>query len=352
MKTFVYDQPAMRVIFGAGSLENMTSEVERLGARRAIVFSTPEQKADAEAAAERLDGLAAGTFTRAVMHVPVETVAEALGVVDSLDADCSVAIGGGSTIGLAKAVALERGLPILAIPTTYAGSEMTPIYGLTEGGLKTTGRNTQVLPRSVIYDPMLTMTMPAKLSATSGMNALAHCMEGLYAENANPVMTLFAAEGIRALARSLPVVVREPGNLEARSGAQYGAWLSGAVLGNVGMALHHKLCHTLGGTFNLPHAEVHTVVLPYATAYNRDAAPDAMAIAARALGAPDAATGIYDLSVSLNAPVALKDIGMPREGLDKAADLATTNPYYNPRPIERDAIRQLLEDAYQGERPA
>ena len=285
------------------------------------------------------------------MHVPVETAAAARNVAARLNADCAVAIGGGSTIGLAKAIALETGLPILAIPTTYAGSEMTPIYGLTEAGIKKTGRDARVLPRTVIYDPNLTVTMPAKLSGTSGMNALAHCLEGLYAENANPVMTLFATEGIRALARSLPVVVREPKNIDARSDAQYGAWLSGAVLGNVGMALHHKLCHTLGGTFNLPHAEVHTVVLPYAAAYNRDAAPESMRIAAGALHANDAAQGIYDLSVRLDAPVALKDIGMPEDGLDRAAELATRNPYYNPRPVEKDAIRQLLEDAFHGIRP-
>jgi len=351
MKHFAYDQPAMRVIFGVGSLEKLRAEAESLGVGRALVLSTPEQEKDARATAERLGPLAAGTYSKAVMHVPVETVAGAMEVVRSVKADATVAIGGGSTIGLAKAIALELRLPILAIPTTYAGSEMTPIYGLTEAGIKKTGRDTRVLPRTVIYDPTLTTTMPARLSGTSGMNALAHCVEGLYAENANPIMTLFAAEGIRALARSLPVVVRDPGNLEARSDAQYGAWLSGAVLGNVGMALHHKLCHTLGGTFNLPHAEVHTVVLPYATAYNRDAAPDAMAIAADALGSPDAAQGIYDLSVRLEAPVALKDIGMPEDGLDRAAELATKNPYYNPRPVERDAIRGLLEDAFHGKRP-
>ena len=351
MKQFTYNQAAMRVIFGVGSLGSLGDETERLGARRALVLSTPEQKEDAESVAASLGSLAAGTFTGAAMHVPVETAAAARNVAANLNADCAVAIGGGSTIGLAKAIALETGLPILAIPTTYAGSEMTPIYGLTEAGIKKTGRDARVLPRTVIYDPNLTVTMPAKLSGTSGMNALAHCLEGLYAENANPVMTLFATEGIRALARSLPVVVREPKNIDARSDAQYGAWLSGAVLGNVGMALHHKLCHTLGGTFNLPHAEVHTVVLPYAAAYNRDAAPESMRIAAGALHANDAAQGIYDLSVRLDAPVALKDIGMPEDGLDRAAELATRNPYYNPRPVEKDAIRQLLEDAFHGIRP-
>ena len=351
MKNFIYDQAGIRVRFGAGALGHLKEEVAGLGATRAIVFSTPEQQSDAEGALARLETLGAGTFSGAVMHVPVDTVAAALETVDRLKADCSVAIGGGSTIGLAKAVALERGLPILAVPTTYAGSEMTPIWGLTEGGLKKTGRDRKVLPRTVIYDPTLTVTMPARLSGTSGMNAMAHCVEGLYAENANPIMTLFAAEGIRALGRSLPIVVHDPQNIEARSDAQYGAWLSGAVLGNVGMAIHHKLCHTLGGSFNLPHAEVHTVVLPHAVAYNRDAAPDAMAIAAEALGVEDAARGLYDLAGRLDAPIALRDIGMPADGLDRAAELATENPYYNPRPIKRDAIRKLLDDAFHGRRP-
>ena len=180
---------------------------------------------------------------------------------------------------------------------------------------------------------------------------MAHCVEALYAEDANPIVSLLAEEGIRALGRSLPVVVQDPSNVEARSDAQYGAWLGGTVLGAVGMSIHHKLCHTLGGTFNLPHAETHTVVLPHATAYNRDAAPEAMARIAAALGASDAADGIYDLIGKIGAPRALKDIGMPADGLDKAADLALMNRYYNPRPLERGAIRALLQKAYDGARP-
>lgn len=352
MLNFTYDQAPIRVVFGVGTLDRLPEEVRRLGSRRALVLSTPEQQTEAERVADELGDVSAGIFPRAVMHVPIETAREARSVARAREADCCVAVGGGSTIGLGKAIALDSGLPIVAVPTTYAGSEMTPIYGLTEGGIKKTGRDVRVLPKTVVYDPSLTASLPAKLSATSGMNAIAHCIEGLYAENRNPVMTLFASEGIRALARSLPIVVREPSNLDARSDSVYGAWLAGTVLGNVGMALHHKLCHTLGGTFNLPHAEVHTVILPYATAYNRDAVPDAMRIAAQALGAPDAARALYDLSGALGAPRALSDIGMPEEGLDRAADLATQNPYYNPRPIEREAIRKLLDDAYHGRPPA
>ncbi len=351
MQSFVYDQPATRVIFGVGTLERLAEEVKRLGAKRALVLATPEQRKDAENASDRLGEVSAGVYAEAVMHVPIETARAAREEAKKRDADCYVAVGGGSTVGLGKAIALESGMPILAVPTTYAGSEMTPIYGITEAGVKKTGKDRKVLPRTVIYDVNLTLTLPPKIAGPSGMNAMAHMVEGLYAQDANPIISLMAAEGIRALARSLPIVVKEPQNIEARAEALYGAWLGGTVLGAVGMAIHHKLCHTLGGTFNLPHAEVHTVILPYATAYNKDAAPDAMKRAAEALGVQNAAQGIYDLSKKIGAPVALKDIGMPLDGLDRAAELATTNPYYNPRPIEYSGVRKLLEDAYYGRRP-
>jgi maleylacetate reductase len=208
-----------------------------------------------------------------------------------------------------------------------------------------------VLPRTVIYDPVLTLTLPVSIAGPSGMNAIAHSVEALYAPDGNPIISLMAAESIRALASALPVVVKEPSNLKARADALYGAWLAGICLGATSMSIHHKLCHTLGGTFNLPHADVHTVILPHATAYNRDAAPEAMRRIAAALGTKDAAQGIYDLIVAIGAPVALKDIGMPADGLDKAAKLATENPYYNPRPIEYKGVRELLEHAYHGTRP-
>ena len=352
MQGFVYDQPATRVIFGVGTLERLAEEVKRLGAKRALVLATPEQRKDAEAASQRLGEMSAGVYAEAVMHVPIETARKAREEAARLDADCYVAVGGGSTVGLGKAIALESGLPILAVPTTYAGSEMTPIYGITEAGVKKTGKDRKVLPKTVIYDVNLTLSLPPKIAGPSGMNAMAHLVEGLYAQEANPIISLLAVEGIRTLAVSLPLVVKEPQNLVARSGALYGAWLGGTVLGAVGMALHHKLCHTLGGSFNLPHAEVHTVILPYATAYNQQAAAQELNRAAEALGAKSAAQGIYDLSLKIGAPVALKDIGMPFDGLDRAAEIATQNPYYNPRPVDYVGVRQLLEDAYYGKRPA
>lgn len=338
-------------MFGVGALDLLPREIELLGAARALVLSTPEQKAQAEDVARRLGARCAGVFARAVMHVPIEIAREARAEATRLGADCAVAVGGGSTTGLGKAIALESALPILAIPTTYAGSEMTPIYGLTEAGLKKTGRDRKVLPKTVIYDPTLTTSLPVGLSVTSGFNAIAHAAEGLYAEDANPIMALMAEEGIRALAQGLPVIVKHPQDLDARSDCLYGAWLCGAVLGAVGMALHHKLCHVLGGTWNLPHAETHTVVLPHALAYNAAAAPDAMRRVEQALGAPHAAQGIFDLMRSLGAPLALKDIGMKEAELDRAAGLATTAPYFNPRAVDRDGIRALLDDAYFGRPP-
>jgi alcohol dehydrogenase class IV len=263
-----------------------------------------------------------------------------------------VAIGGGSTVGLGKAIALDSGLPILAIPTTYAGSEMTTIYGLTENGLKKTGRDDRVLPRTVIYDPDLTMTLPATLSVTSGINAIAHAAEGLYSATTNPIIDLMAQEGIAALARALPVISKGENDAEARSDALYGAWLCGTVLAGVDMALHHKLCHTLGGTFNLPHAETHTIVLPHALAYNAPAAPEAMRRIGTALGTPDDAPGaIFDLARVAGAPLALRDLGLRREDLEHACDLALQNRYPNPRPLERAPLMARLEDAFEGRRP-
>ncbi|NTZ88928.1 maleylacetate reductase [Burkholderia metallica] len=348
---FIYQARPARVIFGAGSLEHLEREVLELGAQRAIVLCTPEQRDLAQRIVERLGTRAAGLYDRATMHVPIEIARDAQVFARSCGADCAVAIGGGSTIGLGKAIALESSLPILAIPTTYAGSEMTPIYGLTEGGVKRTGHDARVLPKTVIYDPALTVTLPVELSVTSGLNAIAHAAEGLYANNANPVMSLVAEEGIRALARGLPGVRRDPTDPDARGHALYGAWLCGMVLGNVGMALHHKLCHTLGGSFNLPHAPTHTVVLPHALAYNTAHAPDAMQRIARAIGTNDAARGLYALARDNGAPVSLRAIGMQETDLDRAADLAAANPYWNPRPIERDGLRALLQDAFDGNLP-
>jgi maleylacetate reductase len=351
VREFVYEALPGRVVFGVGSLDRLPDEVARLGVAKALVLATPQQREQAEGVAARLGDRSAGVYDKAEMHVPIEVAQAARDEAKRLGADACVAVGGGSTIGLGKAIALEFGLPIIAVPTTYAGSEMTPIWGLTEDGIKKTGRDTKVLPTTVVYDPMLTLTLPAAISAASGMNAIAHCVEALYSETASPIVSLMAEEGVRALARALPAVVADPSDIAARTDALYGSYLSGASLGAVGMALHHKLCHTLGGSFNLPHAETHTIVIPHATAYNREAAPEAMARLSRALGSDEPAGAIYDLAKSIGAKMALADLGMREADLDRAADIATQNPYFNPRPITREGIRALLDDAYHGRRP-
>ena len=360
MHPFVYQTNPSRVVFGAGALQYLAREIDALGAKRALILSTPEQADSARRVAEMLGARAAGIFAKAVMHVPIESAREARDEARRLGADCAVAIGGGSTTGLGKAIALDSGLPILAIPTAYAGSEMTPIYGITEAGLKKTGRDPRVLPRTVIYDPELTLTLPLGMTVTSGLNAIAHAAEGLYAHDGNPITALMAEEGIRAIAAALPRIATESRDVNARSDALYGAWLCGSVLGAVAMGLHHKLCHTLGGSFNLPHAATHTVILPHALAYNAAQAPEAMRRIARALAparegqalsAGSAARAVFDLAQRHGAPVALKDIGMPADGLDRAADLAVQTPYPNPRPLERAAIRELLQSAFDGTRP-
>lgn len=349
---FVYTGRAARVVFGSGSLASVASEVRSLGARSALVLCGKEQRALGDTIANQLGPLCAGLVDRATMHVPAALVAEVRELADTLRADCVIAAGGGSAIGLAKALALELPLPILAVPTTYSGSEMTPIYGITEGKLKRTGSDLRVLPGTVIYDPDLTESLPAAMSLTSGINAIAHAAEGLYARDANPVTSLMAQDGIAALARSLPAIVAQPGDKAARADAFYGSWLCGMVLGSVGMALHHKLCHTLGGTFNLPHAPTHTIVLAHALAYNAEAAPEAMKRIAQALDHHDAAQGIYELARDHGAPVSLAAIGMDEASLDLAADLACRNPYWNPRPIEREPIRALLQRAFEGAPPS
>ncbi|MGV2288134.1 maleylacetate reductase [Trinickia sp. YCB016] len=348
---FIYNGRATRVVFGSGSRVHLERELLTLGAQRALVLCSPEQHALGASVAEQLGNRAAGLFDRAAMHVPVELAVEARTTAVTLGADCVIAVGGGSAIGLAKAIALESSLPILAMPTTYAGSEMTPIYGLTDAGLKRTGTDIRVLPKTVIYDPDLTLTLPVGMSVTSGINAIAHAAEGLYSRDANPLTSLMAEEGIAALARSLPNIVANPSDPSARADAFYGSWLCGAVLGSVGMALHHKLCHTLGGSFNLPHAQTHTIVLPHALAYNADAAPDAMKRIARAVGHENAALGLFELARANGAPIALEEIGMREDQLDLATDLACSNAYWNPRPLERDAIRALLQRAFDGSSP-
>lgn len=348
---FVYETLPNRVVFGEGKLETLGEEVERLGGKRALVLSTPQQEDWARSICDSLRDRGAGVFSQATMHTPVSVTELAMEKVRETGADVVIGLGGGSTIGLGKAIAVRTGLPQIAVPTTYAGSEMTPILGQTENGIKTTMKKPVIQPRTVIYDVNLTLTLPVGLSATSGLNAMAHAVEALYAQDRNPVISLIAEDGIRAFAQSLPGVIQNPKDKAARAQAQYGAWLCGICLGSAGMALHHKLCHVLGGSFDMPHAETHAVMLPHTAAYNEPAAQEAMERARRALGTEHVGLGLWELAQRVQAPMSLKELGLPESAIEKATEIALKNPYWNPRPLEADGLRALLRRAWAGEPP-
>ncbi|NTJ67982.1 maleylacetate reductase [Agrobacterium rhizogenes] len=349
-QNFSYAGSAAQIVFGAGSRKKVTEWIEKASRKRALVLATPQQKADAEALASEIGQLACGVFSGATMHTPVDVTEAAMRVVAETGADCVISLGGGSTTGLGKAIAYRTDLLQIIIPTTYAGSEVTPILGQTDGGRKTTVRDAKILPEIVIYDPSLTLGLPVAMSVTSGLNAMAHAVEGLYAQDRNPISSLMALEGLRAFARSLPVIVNDPKNTQARSDALYGAWLCGSVLGTVGMALHHKICHTLGGSFDTPHAETHAVMLPHTAAFNAAAAAPELAEAAGIFGG-SIGGGLWDFAKAIGSPLSLKDFGLTEADLDRAASIAVENPYWNPRPIDRESIRVLLQDAWEGRRP-
>lgn len=351
MQDFVHDVPAARVVFARGALAQVPAEVERLAAERVVLISGGYEKVYADGIADRLGPAVVDRLEQVVMHVPADVAAEAVTRARGADADLLLSVGGGSATGLAKAIALETDLPILSVATTYAGSEMTPIWGLTDGAHKTTGRDRRVLPRTVIYDPELTLSLPADLSAASGMNALAHLVEGLYAPNASPITLLQAEEGVRALADALPRVVDDPADLHARGDALYGAWLAGSVLGVATMGLHHKICHVLGGAFDLPHAPMHSAVLSSVTAFNLAAAPDAAVRLRRALGATDPARGVWELARQIGAPTSLSEVGFREELVDPAAAQIVSERPVNPRAVDEPAVRGILYRALAGDAP-
>ncbi len=354
---FVHEAPATRVLFGVGARARLEEELARLGIGRALVVAGRHDEAMVDEVTASVAARVVGRFAEVAMHVPAEVARAASDLAVDLRADGLVAVGGGSAVGSAKAIVLETGLPIVALPTTYAGSEMTPIWGLTEGGRKTTGRDPRVLPRTVVYDPELTVSLPVALSAASGLNALAHLVEGLYAAAASPLTMLVAEEGVRALASGLPAVVADPGGLAGRAEALYGAWLAGTVLGSSRMGVHHTICHVLGGTWQLPHAETHSAVLPYATAYNAAAAPEAMGRVLRALqaaGRParSAPAGVWDLAHDLGAPTSLAQFGWTPASVAEAAQRVVDAAPPNPHPLDPGSVAELLLAALEGSRPA
>ncbi|MEV0184220.1 maleylacetate reductase [Streptomyces sp. NPDC050625] len=350
--SFAHVTLAQRVLFGAGrAAEHLAAEVDRLGAQRVMVIASESEMEMARAVAARIE--VAHWHDEVVMHVPVEVAERARAAAAAAAADLLVSVGGGSTTGLAKAVALTAGLPIVAVPTTYAGSEATNVWGLTEATRKTTGVDDRVLPVTVIYDPSLTLTLPVGISVASGLNALAHCVDSLWAPRADPINAALAVEGVRALTSGLPRIVAAASDLRGREETAYGAYLSAVAFASAGSGIHHKICHVLGGTFNLPHAETHAVVLPYVLAFNAPYAPDAEARLAAALDAPTAVAGLERLRAELRAPRALVDLGFTEDGIATAVEVALPSiPVNNPRRVTASRLTALLHAALTGVDPA
>jgi alcohol dehydrogenase class IV len=351
MYSFTYNAAAARVLFGCGTVRELGNELERLGLKRALFLATPGQEEFVRTCARAVGPVAVGVFADATMHTPVSVTEDALRVVRDLSVDGVVAIGGGSTTGLGKAIAWRTDLPQIVIPTTYAGSEMTPILGETADGRKVTRSDPRIQPEIVIYDIELTKTLPRDAAVASGMNAMAHAIEALYAEDQNPIVNLMAIEAIGALYGSLPRVADSEDDGEARSKALYGAWLSGICLGSVSMALHHKLCHTLGGMFDLPHAELHAALLPHTVAYNSPAIPQVLIRLSEVTKQRDPAQALFEFNQRLQIRPALADLGMPEDGIEPAVEVALAKPYKNPRPLEREPMIELLRRAYAGAEP-
>jgi maleylacetate reductase len=343
---FQYEALPARVVFGAGAIARLPEEASRLRLERVLIVSTAGQRKLAERAGEILGSLAVGVFANAVMHTPGEITEAAMLRVAELRADGIVAVGGGSAIGLSKALALRTDLPQIVVPTTYAGSEATPILGETMANEKRTQRSQKVLPETILYDVHLTIGLPISVSMASGINAMAHAVEALYAPDRNPLTDAMAEAALNALIEALPKIHDRADDLEARTKALWGAWLSGCCLGVTTMGLHHKLCHTLGGTAGLPHAETHAVLLPHALDYNLSFAPEAHRTLIRSCHDPDPPRAIAKFIRRFGLPSTLSELGMPADAIDRVADMTVSKPYPNPRPLERGAIRDLLAQAW------
>lgn len=336
------------VVFGAGTLSSLPAQLARLRYERPLILTTPGRKPLGRNIVEMLGPSSAECFTSARTHTPKATVDQAMALADTWNADCTVAVGGGSTIGLGKALALLRNTPNVAVPTTYSGSEMTNIWGYLEGRSKQIGRDDKVLPRLTIYDPNLTLDLPAEVSGASGLNAIAQAVVNVTMHNPNPILVLWALEAIRSLAGSLPRIIENPRNIVGRTRALYGACLAGAVIGAGQTSLHHRLCHVFGGMFDTPHAQTHALFLPHSVLFNSSAVPEATALVADALGVGDAAKGLRALADELHVPRSLRELGIVEQDLDEAAHAVLRGSVNNPRPVQFDSIRRLLQDAFDG----
>lgn len=359
MQSFTHVGMPGRVIHGAGSVTALAAEVEALEARRVMFCCTKSRVPEVEKLAATLGDRFAGICDAAKIFVPLSAVEPGREMAASLNADCLVSYGGGTAVGLAKAIALEAGMPIISIVTTYSGSETTALQGIIgHDGVRTNYRDMRMLPQVLIYDPELMLDVPLDVSIASGFNSIAHAVSSYLGKDANPVANMFSENGIRAMSSALVRLAQNPRDVDARSEALHGAWLCGMTLMSSGTTIHHKMVHVLGGGFDLPHGPTHAIMLPHSTAYNRDAAPEAMRGIARAIGnggddeAADAPRALFDLLGKSGAAEGLKQLGLPEAALDEAADRIMIDRYFNLRDYDRSAIRAALQDAWEGKPPS
>lgn len=385
METFHYSFSAQEVIFGAGAVAKLADAAERFGWRRVLLCTTEHTRARGHVASveNALGERLAVTYEQVQPHVPESQVAEATVLAAQHQVDAIIGLGGGSAVGTAKAVsrALEARraadsrmrdalsaehalIPVIAIPTTYAGSEMTPVYGVTRHAdghsQKITTNDPRITPRLTIYDPLLTLDLPPRMTAGTGINATAHCIEALYSITRNPLSSAAALAGLRAIAQALPRCYATGDDLDARSEMLAGAFLAGTALSNVAMGLHHGICHVLGGTTGAAHGDANSVMLPYVMRFNADVTAPELALAAEAMGAAgpgesaavaaSAATRrIAEWVEQMRLPRRLREIGVQSPRLPELARLAyaSRTVQNNPKPISDAAqIEALLRQAW------
>jgi len=347
-REFTHTSLPSRVVFGAGSLGAVRTEVERLGLHCVLVLTTSGRRAVADRVCELLGPSCAGVHAEAVSHVPAAVASAGIARAVEVGADATLAVGGGSAIGLGKAIALETGLPVIAVPTTYAGSEMTPVWGITDAGSKRTGRDQRVLPVAVVYDTDLTIGLPPEPSVTSAVNALAHAVEAVYAPDGSPAVELLAIEAARVIFAGLPRVAAQPRSPDIRDDLLYAAWLAGMCLGTTTMSLHHTLCHVIGGAFDLSHAWTHTVLLPYVMDVNLQPGTRRHTLVSEATGRDRPGAALQAMLARLGYWRSLADLGMPAAGIDMVVSTLQARPFANPTKVTSGELRALVEAAYSG----
>ena len=347
---FTYEGVPVRVVYGAGARHDLAAELDGLGLKKVVLIASESSRAEADAMVAALDHRVTWRVAGVRQHVPSDLAETVTADAMRVGADGVVTLGGGSATGLGKVVALT-GLPLVAIPTTYAGSEMTPIWGMTTAGVKETRRDLRVMPKTVVYDPELTYGLPPLITAASGMNAIAHCLEALWSAGASPLTEPLALDATRGLCAALPAAVAEPWDPKARGRALVGACQAGMVLAGAGPGLHHKLCHVLGGRYDMPHAQTHAALLPHVVGFNEPLLGSLAARMAVAVGSGRASTGVYDLGVRMGLTMALCELGMPEAAIGEVASLVAAAPPANPRPVEEAQLRAVLRAAWEGDAP-